>query len=141
MLTVATGPSLPYIDNDHVIFPNNVQQLTLVVRRKGLREPRTKELHEARKAGCYVSVVLDIVRSQKPRRGIDIATDQNRRVEIPDDGLIARGQLFVSPGPFHRQSKQKEGEHNGSCTTNGHTHLQLILLYRRRTQRIERWLL
>src|ERR1700745_3735006 len=89
MLTVATSPSLPYIDNDHVIFPNNVQQLTLVVRRKGLREPRTKELHEARKAGCYVSVVLDIVRSQKPRRGIDIATDQNRRVEIPDDGLIA----------------------------------------------------
>jgi hypothetical protein len=58
--------------------------------------------------------VLDIVRSQKPRRRIDIATDQNRRVEIPNDGLIVRGQIFVSPGTLPRQSKQKEEDRNGS---------------------------
>jgi hypothetical protein len=42
VLTITTGPLLAYVEDDHVVLGDHIQQLAFVVRREWLREASAK---------------------------------------------------------------------------------------------------
>ena len=67
MLTIFAGPRLSHINDDHVIVPNHIQQLALVVRRQFLTETFAKSVHEAFQSGGNVisGIALRVIGRKK----------------------------------------------------------------------------
>src|SRR4030095_6134827 len=128
MLAVTACPRLAHINDNDVVVADHIQQFALVVGREFLSETLAERVHETLQPSRHLRIVLKVVRPQKPRRRLDIAADQYRRVKIPDHSFIARRQCLVGPSWLRRNGYRKyENEYSDEPSHNSDRHIRLHL--------------